>query len=84
MLVGPRRASDTNVIDAGARYDLGAYATLNLFITTRDLYLVSGHESRIAVRAYNVLGARGPDPGFAGVDYPLAPRQILLELRHTY
>jgi outer membrane receptor protein involved in Fe transport len=84
ILVGPRRASDTNVIDAGVRYDLGAYATLNLFITTRDLYLISGHESRIALRAYNVLGARGPDPGFAGVDYPLAPRQVLLELRHTY
>jgi iron complex outermembrane receptor protein len=57
---------------------------LNLGLSTRELYLIPGHESRIAVRARNVLGATGPDPGFSGFEYPLAAREIFLELRHVY
>jgi outer membrane receptor for ferrienterochelin and colicins len=66
------------------RVSLKPYATFNLFVATKDLYLVSGHETVIALRAYNLLAQTGPDPGFSGFEYPLSPREVLLELRHTY
>ncbi|HEY5959972.1 MAG TPA: TonB-dependent receptor [Polyangiaceae bacterium] len=84
MLIGPRHAADASVLNNRGRFDMKAYATINVFLTTRDLYLIPGHESVIALRAYNVLGTKGPDPGFSAFEYPLAPREIYLELRHTY
>jgi iron complex outermembrane receptor protein len=84
MYVGPRRAADASVLAAGGQFDLKSYATLNAFISTRDLYLIRGHESVIALRVYNLLGTTGPNPGFSGFEYPLAPREIFLELRHLY
>jgi iron complex outermembrane receptor protein len=84
MLVGPRHAADASVLANGARFDLKAYATVNVFLTTRNLYLIPGHESVIAARVYNLFNAGGPDPGFSGFEYPLPPREIMLELRHTY
>ena len=84
MLVGPRHAADASVLANGARFDLKAYATANVFLTTRNLYLIRGHESVVALRAYNLFSAGGPDPGFSGFEYPLPPREVMLELRHTY
>jgi iron complex outermembrane receptor protein len=82
-VVGPRHAADASVLAAGAPFELPAYGLVNLFVTTRSLYLVRGHESKIALRVHNVLGTRGPDPGFAGFEYPLTGREIFLELRHA-
>ena len=84
MFVGPRHAADMSVLYNDGQFDLKPYVTLNLFVTTRDLYLVPGHELTIALRAYNVLGTRGPDPGFSGFEYPLSPREVFVEFRHTY
>ena len=84
MVVGPRHAADASVLANGAQFDLKAYATTNVFLTTRDLYLIPGHESVIALRVYNLFAAGGPDPGFSAFEYPLPPREIMLELRHTY
>jgi len=84
MFVGPRHAADASVLANGAQFDLKAYATTNVFLTTRDLYLVPGHESVIALRVYNLFASAGPDPGFSAFEYPLPPREIMLELRHTY
>jgi iron complex outermembrane receptor protein len=84
MLVGPRHAADASVLANGGQFDLKPYATLNLFVTTRNLYLLPGHESVLALRTYNLLGTRGPDPGYSGFEYPLAPREIMLEYRDTY
>ncbi len=84
MLVGPRHAADASVLANGAQFDLKPYVTMNLFLTTRNLYLIRGHETVAALRTYNLLGTHGPNPGFSGFEYPLAPREILLELRHTY
>jgi len=72
------------VLANGERFDLKAYATANVFLTTRNLYLIPGHESVVALRVYNLFNAGGPDPGFSGFEYPLPPREIMLELRHTY
>jgi iron complex outermembrane receptor protein len=84
MVVGPRHAAAASVLANGGQFDLKAYVTTNAFLTTRNLYLVRGSESVIALRAYNLLGTRGPDPGYSGFEYPLAPREIMLEMRVTY
>jgi iron complex outermembrane receptor protein len=84
MFVGARRAADASVLANDGPFSLNPYVTLNVFVTTRDLYLIPGHETVIALRAYNVLGTAGPDPGFSGFEYPLSPREVFLELRHTY
>jgi iron complex outermembrane receptor protein len=84
LLVGPRRAADTSIVEAGAAFYLPVYCLLEASIATRELYLIPGHETRVAIRTRNVLGSRGPDPGFSGFEYPLAPRQIFLEIAHMY
>jgi outer membrane receptor for ferrienterochelin and colicins len=84
MLVGPRHAADASVLAYGRPFDLEPYLTTNVFLTTRSLYLLPGHETVIALRVYNLTAERGPDPGYSGFEYPLAPREVMLELRHTY
>jgi iron complex outermembrane receptor protein len=84
MLVGPRNSADASTLANGGRFTLPSYMLLNAVLTTRDLFLATGHETQIALRAYNLLGATGPNPGFSGFEYPLAPRELMLELRHTY
>ena len=83
MLVGPRQAADASVIENGQLFQMPPYLLLDVGIATRELYLVPGHESRIAIRGRNLLGSRGPDPGFSGFEYPLAPREVFLEFQHT-
>jgi iron complex outermembrane receptor protein len=84
LLVGPRRAAETNIVENGKPYNLPSYLLVDLSLATRELYLVRGHESRIAMRARNVLGNATPDPGFSGFDYPRAPREVFLEFQHVY
>ena len=84
MLVGPRHAADASVLANGARFDLKTYVTANVFLTTRALYLIPGHESVVALRCYNLFDTQGPNPGFSAFEYPLPPREVMLELRHTY
>jgi iron complex outermembrane receptor protein len=84
IVVAPRRAADTSIVENGGEFYLPAYCMLDVFLTTRDLYLIRGQESRIALRARNLLDSRGPDPGPSGFEYPLTAREILLELRHMY
>jgi outer membrane receptor for ferrienterochelin and colicins len=84
MIVGRRRAADASIVEAGHSFELPTYALLNASLQTRALYLIRGHESRIALRGKNLLGASGPDPGFSGYELPLAAREFLLELRHVY
>jgi outer membrane receptor for ferrienterochelin and colicins len=82
--VGPRRAADTSIIEHGGDFYLPAYGLLDVSLATGDLFVAPGHETRVALRARNVLAARGPDPGFSGFELPLAPREILMEIQHTY
>jgi outer membrane receptor for ferrienterochelin and colicins len=84
MVAGPRRAADASIVEAGRSFELPTYALLNASLSTRELYLIRGHETRIALRGKNLLGASGPDPGFSGYELPLAARELLLELRHVY
>jgi outer membrane receptor for ferrienterochelin and colicins len=85
MLVGPRRASDATLLNSGGEVNsFPAYVWLDLSLATRALYLFPGHESRLALRARNMLWTKGPDPGFSGFEYPLPPFELFLELEHIY
>ncbi|MFO7179489.1 MAG: TonB-dependent receptor [Pseudomonadota bacterium] len=84
ILVGPRRAADASIVEHGAPYSLPAHFLLDASLATREIYLAPGHESRVALRSRNLLRTRGADPGFSGFEYPLAPAELFLELRHTY
>jgi outer membrane receptor for ferrienterochelin and colicins len=84
VLVGPRRAADTSIVENGSPFFLPVYALLDAFIATREVYLIPGHETRFALRSRNLLRSRGPDPGFSGFEYPLAPMELFLELEHIY
>src|SRR5882724_11467157 len=83
-LAAPRRASDTSIVENGASFTLPSYFMLDLSLATRALYLVPGQETRFALRSRNVLVTRGPDPGFSGFEYPLAPAELFFEVSHTY
>jgi iron complex outermembrane receptor protein len=84
ILVGPRRAADTSIVERGASFTLPTYFMLDTSISTREVYLVPGHETRFALRARNLLVTRGPDPGFSGFEYPLRPSEIFFEVSHAY
>src|SRR5690606_21604141 len=52
-LVGPRRVSDTSIVERGESLTLPSYFVLDTSLATRDLYLVPGHETRVALRSKN-------------------------------
>jgi outer membrane receptor for ferrienterochelin and colicins len=84
MWVGPRTSSDASSLARGEQFTLPSYFLLDVSLSTREVYLAPGHETRFALRSKNLLLARGPDPGFSGFEYPLSPAEIFLEVEHTY
>lgn len=79
--VGARRASEANILLNGASYELPDYVLLGATLSTVDLRLWSERETTFQVVGRNLLGVRGPDPGFAGFDYPLAPTSFFFQVR---
>jgi outer membrane receptor for ferrienterochelin and colicins len=84
IAVARRRAADTSILERGSDFYLRGYFMLEASLATREVYLIAGHESRFALRTRNLLRERGPDPGFSGFEYPLAPAEIFLEVAHSY
>lgn len=84
IVVGPRRATDTSILENGESFELAPYLLWNASLRTRAMVLFPNQETFAALRAKNLLGAAGPDPGFSGFEYPLAAREIFIELRHRY
>jgi len=84
VVAGPRRAFDTSLVEAGTDLTFPTYCVLDTFLATREIYLIPGHETRFALRARNLLGTKGPNPGFSGFEYPLDPSTIFLDVVHTY
>lgn len=82
VLVGPRNSSDSSTLAAGAPFTLDPYLKLDASVRFHDLYLIPGHETGIALRAKNITGEMGPDPGETGYEYPLRAREFFLELHH--
>jgi hypothetical protein len=79
--VGARRASEENSLAAGVGYSLPDYVMLGASLSTVGLKLLPDRDTVFSVVGRNLLGTFGPDPGFAGVDYPLAPRTIMFIVR---
>lgn len=84
IYVAARPAADASILENGGRFDLPSYVLLNASLVAPKVFLIPGHETTIALRAKNILGAAGPDPGFFGFELPLTAREIMLELRHTF
>ncbi len=80
-VVGPRKASDSNTLEAADRYVLPTYFALDAGIRSVDLEWWNGRLTEISVRAENVANSAKPSAGFFGIDYPIAPPKVLLELR---
>lgn len=81
MYVGERRASEMNILEAGGGYKLGAYTMLDATLSTTPLELLGHRKTVLMFKVRNLMDVRGPDPGFAGVDYPLQSRSFFLQLR---
>jgi iron complex outermembrane receptor protein len=79
--IGRRRASGTNILLGGGAYTLPPYVLLEANLTTEGFRVLRHPDQEISFSLIgkNLLGAKGPAPGFNGVDYPLAPRTILLQ-----
>ncbi len=75
-----RDSTDENALEAGRVYELPAVTMLNASVALFDLELFEGHKSEIRLLGSNLLGEDGPDPGFGGIDYPIAPRSVMLQL----
>jgi hypothetical protein len=57
---------------------------LDARVGTTDLELLGeGRQTVLELIGRNLTGSEGVVPGEAGVDYPLAPRLLMLRLRQT-
>jgi outer membrane receptor for ferrienterochelin and colicins len=83
-VVGPRSASDSNILEHGGLYHLGTYVDLGASLALTDLHLFGTRKSAISLRGYDLLGAATADPGHGGVDYPRVGREIYLDLRQEF
>jgi iron complex outermembrane receptor protein len=84
MVVGPRRAADTTIVEVGHDVVYPTYTMLDMALSTREIYWMNGQEARFALHGRNLLSARGPDPGFGAFEYPLRATQVFLEFENTY
>jgi outer membrane receptor for ferrienterochelin and colicins len=80
--IGTRRASGTNILLNGSPYTLPPYTLLEVNLATSGFRIIrhADQEVSFSLNAKNVLGATGAVPGFSGVDYPLAPRALFLQM----
>jgi hypothetical protein len=84
--VSARGASQANTtINNGQSYSLPAYSLLNATISVVGLHLLGpGAETRLLIRARNLLDVRFSEPGYAGFDSPSLGRVFALELRQLF
>jgi outer membrane receptor protein involved in Fe transport len=80
--IGVRRPSDTNVFLNGGPYELPSYLMLEAGLSTIGFHPFGRDHTELSfsLNGKNLLQAKGPTPGFSGVDYPLAPRMFFLQM----
>jgi outer membrane receptor for ferrienterochelin and colicins len=83
--IGIRRASENNILLNGSPYSLPPYWLLDANLSTHGFRILRHPDQEISfsVSGKNLLGATGPTPGFSGVDYPLAPRALFVQMNLT-
>jgi hypothetical protein len=82
--VGPRAASDSNALATGVAYQLGAYLTVNASVSLVELNVFPSAPMELSLYCRNLGDVRAADPGFANVDYPIARRSFVLEVRQKF
>ena len=84
--VGERRASDTNILENGNRgaYYLDPYVMLDATLSSTPMHFGDSGEMVVRLMARNLMDTQASDPGEAGVDFPLAPRTLTLQLNVIY
>jgi iron complex outermembrane receptor protein len=68
--VGPRAASQSNVLIKGDAYKVAGYPLAALCLSTRGWEPWRGRETRLQLRGDNLLDWHYAEPGFGGVDVP--------------
>lgn len=88
VLAGPRVASASNVLANRGVYALPTRFELDAVLTYKGLRFGDGQRTELRLVGRNLSAFWVPetdttrvDPGFSGVDYPLAPGKILVQLR---
>lgn len=79
-LVGPRRASASNIALSASAYELPAHFVLDLNLSTRDLVLFGDRETTLSLLVENAFGATVVEGGFRGFDVPGPGRTVALRL----
>jgi outer membrane receptor for ferrienterochelin and colicins len=82
--VTARPSSRTNTLEAGREYFLDPYFMLGATLSTVGLQLLPSGETTLTLIGRNLLDTRVIDPGFAGIDYPLLGRTVMLQLRQEF
>lgn len=83
MTVGERPSSEMNAIENLKMYTLPVYTLLDAQISTVGLSIVDGKETTVSIVGKNLTNRHVADPGFAGVDYPILPLTVMLQLRQA-
>jgi outer membrane receptor for ferrienterochelin and colicins len=81
--VGARDPSDTNIIASGQRYSLKPYVLLSATLSVARVKLFGDLETTFTLLGKNLLEPAAADPGFTGIDYPLAPRSVMLNVTQS-
>ncbi len=76
--VGRRTSSDANSLENLAPYSLPAFIDIDARASVHWSGL-GDRANELSLRVINAADTSAPDPGFAGVDFPQAPRQVYLE-----
>jgi iron complex outermembrane receptor protein len=82
--VGPRPASDSNALARGEAYDLPAYLMVDVSLSLVEVKVFPPWPMELSVYCHNIADVRAADPGFASVDYPLARRSIMAQVRQRF
>jgi outer membrane receptor for ferrienterochelin and colicins len=82
--IGPRPASDSNALASGAPYRLPRYVSVNAAVSLVELNVFPNYPMELSVYGRNLGDVRAADPGFASVDYPIARRSLIFELRQRF
>jgi outer membrane receptor protein involved in Fe transport len=57
---------------------------LDATLASAGWQLLRGRDTSLQVVVRNLLNRNATDPGFAGADYPLLRRRVLLQLRQQF
>lgn len=79
-IIGPRPASQSNVLEAGEQYKLPLAVQTAFSVGFPRVYLFGQAPTGVVVRGTDLFESGPIDPGFGGIDYPRSGRTFWLTL----